>query len=185
MNRLMLPRLTLPQLTPEAPLTLSQELRGGQEHHLRQRRAVVALALVSSGAMAVISLYQMGLIRHLPEPPLPVFNADRIDASAGAYSRLATPDALLGLGSYAATAVLAGMGGARRAHETPWMPLALAAKMGFDVGQAVRLSVQQWRGYRQFCFWCLTAAAATFAAAPQVVPEAWAAARALLGRGEE
>jgi uncharacterized membrane protein len=170
------------RLTPDAPAALSRELRTGTGGHLAQRRGVVALALVASGAMGLIGLYQMGIIPHLPEPPLPVFDSDRIDASPQAYSHLSTPDALLGLGSYAATAALAAMGGAERARSAPWLPLALAAKLAFDVGQGVRLTIQQWSGYRRFCFWCLVAATSSFAAAPLVVPEARAAARALLGR---
>ena len=30
------------------------------------------------------------------------------------------------------------MGGADRANRTPWIPIALAAKVGFDVANAVR-----------------------------------------------
>ena len=121
--------------------------------------------------MGVIALYQTGLLKHLPEPPLRVFDADRIDASAEAYKRFSTPDAILGLGSYAATAGLAAMGGADRATKAPWIPIALAAKVGFDVANAVRLTVAQWRDYRAFCFWCLIAASATFAMAPLAIPE--------------
>lgn len=46
-----------------------------------------------------IALYQMGIIRHLPELPLPRLNADVVDAASEAHAILATPDALLGLGS--------------------------------------------------------------------------------------
>ena len=120
--------------------------------------------------MGVIALYQLGIIKHLPEPPLPRLDADKVDASAEAYSRFRTPDAFLGLGSYAATAALAAMGGESRARTMPLVPLALAAKMGFDTFQGVRLSKHQEQ--KAFCSWCLLAAGATFAAAPRVVPEA-------------
>jgi uncharacterized membrane protein len=151
---------------------LSRELRNGVHPDLARRRGIVALSLGASAAMGVIALYQTGLLKHLPEPPLEVFDADRIDASAEAYRRFSTPDALLGLGSYAATAILAAMGGGDRARKTPWIPIALAAKVGFDVANAARLTVVQWRDYRAFCFWCLIAASATFATAPLVIAEA-------------
>jgi uncharacterized membrane protein len=170
------------KLTPEAPEVLSRQQRQGTGGFLAQRRAVVGLSLLATGAMGLISLYQTGIIEHLPEPPLPFFDADRIDASGEAYSRLSTPDAVLALGTYAATAALAAMGGEDRAREAPWIPLALAAKVAFDVGQGLRLTIQQWSHYRAFCFWCLTAAASSFIAAPLVVPEAWAAVRHMLGR---
>ena len=98
---------------------LSRELRNGSDGYLAKRRGIVALSLTASASMAVIALYQMGLIRHLPEPPLPTF----------------------------------------------------------DVANAAKLTVDQWTKHRAFCFWCLLAAAATFAAAPLVVPEAMAAMR--------
>ncbi len=34
----------------------------------------------------VVSLYQTGVISHLPDPPLPVFDADKVDASDYATS---------------------------------------------------------------------------------------------------
>lgn len=153
---------------------LSRELRHDETPSLGRRRGVIALSLTASAAMGVIALYQTGLIKHLPEPPLPFFDADRIDASDEAYKRFATPDALLGLGSYAMTAGLAAMGGRDRAR---WISLAMAAKVVFDAGNAIRLTIVQWKHYRAWCFWCLIAAGATFAMTPLVIPEALAAIR--------
>jgi uncharacterized membrane protein len=161
---------------------LSRQLRTGSSPSLTRRRKVVGLSLTAIGSMGLIALYQMGLIRHLPEPPLPGFDADRVDASAQAYARFAMPDAVLGLGSYAATMALAAAGGVDRAATHPWLPLALAAKVGFDVLQAGKLTWDQWAKHRAFCVWCLVAAGASFAAAPLVLPEARAALRALLDR---
>ncbi|MCA1669726.1 MAG: hypothetical protein LC793_20515 [Thermomicrobia bacterium] len=53
------------------PEELSEQLRHGEGNDLRRRRAVVGLSLVAVGSMGLISLYQMGIIKHLPEPPLP------------------------------------------------------------------------------------------------------------------
>lgn len=161
----------------ETAVQLSRELRTANTPSLRRRRGIVGLSLIASGSMALIAAYQMGLIRHLPEPPLPMFDADKVDASAEAYERFSVPDAILGLGSYAATMALASMGGKDRAREMPLIPLALAAKVAFDVANAAKLSVDQWKRHRAFCFWCLLAAGATFAMAPLAVQEAVASAR--------
>ena len=161
---------------------LSRELRNGQSRFLKQRRGVVALSMIASASMALITLYQTGLIRHIPEPPLPLLNADEVDASAEAYGRFGTPDAVLGLGSYAATMGLAAMGGPDRHRTMPWIPFALAGKMAFDVANAGRLFVDQWTKHKAFCFWCVIAAGATFAAAPLVLGEVKAAARAATGK---
>ena len=103
-------------MTPEQ---LSRELRLGSGRFLQQRRKVLGLSLVAAGAMIPISLYQMGVIKHLPEPPLPRLDADAVDASPEAYAILATPDAVLGLGSYAVTAWLAAIGSEDRARAQP------------------------------------------------------------------
>ena len=127
--------------------------------------------------MGLIALYQMGIIEHLPEPPLAGLNADKVDASAEAYAYFSTPDAVIGLGSYAVTMGLAAMGGQDRETKQPWIPLALAAKVLFDAAQAGKLTVDQWTKHRAFCFWCLLAAGATFATVPLAIPEARAALR--------
>lgn len=163
------------------PQELSDQLRNGSGDDLARRRRVVGLSLVAVGSMGLIALYQMGIIKHLPEPPIPGLDADKVDASAEAYSRFDTPDGVLGLGSYAVTMGLAAMGGRERERERPWIPLALAAKVAFDTYQAGRLTVDQATKYKAFCFWCLISAAATFATAPLVVPEARAALRHLIG----
>jgi hypothetical protein len=134
--------------------------------------------------MAVVGAYQMGLIRHLPEPPLRLFDADEVDAAPQAYSRMSLPmpDAFLGLVSYAVTAGLASAGGADRAGRRGWLPALMGAKVLADAYQAGKLSWEQWALHRRFCFWCLLAAGATFAAVPLALPESWAALKHLLGR---
>jgi hypothetical protein len=101
------------------PEELSRQLRQGSGKFLARRRKIAGLALTAAGSMGLISLYQMGIIEHLPEPPLPRFDADKVDAAAEAYAKLSTPDAVIGLGNYAATLGLAAMGGQDRATERP------------------------------------------------------------------
>ncbi len=154
------------------PAQLSRALRHGTGPELGRRRRILALALTASGAMGLISLYQMGILRHLPEPPLPGFDGDRVDASEEAYEKLQAPDAVIGLTSYAVTALLAAAGEPDRARSHPWLPLALAGKVALDASQAAKLSWDQWARHRAFCSWCLLAAGATFAMVPLVIPEA-------------
>ena len=163
------------------PEELSEQLREGTGGFLAQRRKIASLALAAAGSMGLVSLYQTGVIKGLPDPPLPYFDSEKVDAGAEAYSMLSMPDAPLGLGSYAVTLSLAAMGGEARASERPWIPLALAAKTVLDALQAGKLTVDQWTKHRAFCVWCLIAAGCTFATVALALPEARAALRNVRG----
>ncbi|MDA8164240.1 MAG: vitamin K epoxide reductase family protein [Desulfobacteraceae bacterium] len=165
----------------EQPRVLSRHLRRRSTPNLRRRRGIVGLAFTAAAGMGLIGLFQIGILRHLPEPPLPVFDADKVDGSAEAYSLLATPDAFIGLASYSLTAALAAAGGPDRPADRPWLPLAMAGKVMADAVQAARLSRDQWVRHRAFCIWCLLAAGATFAAVPLALGEARDAIRELAG----
>lgn len=153
------------------PAELSHDIRKARDELTASRRRIVGLGLTSAACMGLIALYQIGSIRHLPEPPLPLMDADKVDASEEAYARLSVGDAFIGFASYSVTMLLAAIGGPRRHETSRWLPIALAAKVGFDAAQAAKLSVDQWTKHRAFCTWCLVAAGATFAAVPAVLPE--------------
>jgi hypothetical protein len=164
------------------PGYLSLELRRGKGKHLKQRRGIVCLSMAAASSMATVAAYQMGIIQRLPEPPLPPFDSKKVDTADEAYAHLATPDALLGLGSYALTAILAGADGEDRVRRRPWLPLLMAGKVAFDAAQAARLTWRQWAKHRAFCIFCLGAAAATFAMVPLAFAEAGQALRNLTGK---
>ena len=161
--------------------SLGLELRHGTDEFVNHRRAAASLALVSMGSLAVVALYQLGVFKRLPEPPLPGLDAEKVNGSAEAYRLLHMPDAVLGLGSYAATLGLVAMGGANRAETQPYLPLALAAKAGLDTVQAATLTRKSWVNFRAFSLYSLITVTATFLALPTVLPEALAAWRKLMG----
>jgi hypothetical protein len=154
---------------------LGEELRYEDGPFLRNRRAAVALTCIGMGSLAVIALYQLGVFKRLPEPPLPFLDAEKVNGSAEAYELLNTPDAVLGLGSYAVTLGLLGMGNVNRAQSHPWIPLALAAKSSLDSVQAARLTRKSWIHVRAFSLYSLVTALSTFLVLPLVLPEARAA----------
>lgn len=164
------------------PEELGRELRERRDPLLDNRRKIVGLSLTALGCMGLISLCQMGIIRHIPDPPLPGIDSDKVDASEEAYGHLQMGDAFIGLVSYAVTAALTAMGGAERAKERPWFPLAMAAKTGFDAAQAAKLTYDQFARHRAACLWCLIASAAPFAAAALALPEARSALRHWRGK---
>ena len=151
---------------------VSDDLRRRTSPTLRRRRRQSALLIGATAAMGLVSLYQTGIVRHLPDPPLPGFDSDRVDASGEAYETLKTPDATLGIASYGTTLALIGMGAGDRAGSQPWIPLLAAAKLGYDAAGAAWLTAEQVSKHRALCFYCLLAGAATWGALAEALPEA-------------
>ena len=164
------------------PSQLSRYLRTGSDGDLRRRRAVIGLSLLGLAMGQVVSAYQTGLIKHLPDPPVGPFDSDRVDASDYGFSRASTPDGLIMIDTYAATAWLAGAGGQDRHRHRPLLPLLLAAKVAADFATNYRLAGEEWRENRARCTYCQTASLASTLSLPLVVPEARRALTTLLRR---
>jgi uncharacterized membrane protein len=154
---------------------VSDALRRGAGPYLDRRRRTAAWSLGSIAALGAVAAYQFGLLRHLPEPPIPWLDADRVDASDEAYQELKTPDAALGIASAAVTLVLAGMGGPDRHRTRRWIPVALTLKAAGDAMGGAFLTVEQASKHKRFCGYCLLSAVANVAAFVQTIPEAKAA----------
>lgn len=164
------------------PSQLSRQLRLGGTPDLERRRTVLGLSMVGAAAGIIVSLYQTGVISHLPDPPVGPFDSDKVDASDYAYKRAQTPDGLAMLVTYGVTALLAGAGSEDRARRRPWLPLALAAKVAADVATNMMLAREEWAANRALCVYCQAANLASVASLPLVIPEAHTALRHLLGR---
>ena len=161
------------------PRRLSEELREGVSADLTRRRWVVGLSLVGTAAGAIVSLYQTGILRTLPDPPLGIFDSARVDASSYGYKRLQTPDALMMVVSYGITAWLAGAGGKERARALPWLPIAMSLKIVGDVLTAIELGREEWQENRALCAYCQLATLCSLVSAALAYPEARKALRAL------
>jgi uncharacterized membrane protein len=161
------------------PIELGQELRHGSSPFLKRRRSIIGLMFFSCAALGAVALYQVGILKKLPEPPLRAFDTRRVNGSGQAYAIMATPDAFLGLASYAVTALLAAMGPEDRWRQHRWMPVGLAAKLLGDSAMAMKLSFDEAAKFRAFSFWSVLVAVATWSALPLALPEALAAVRQL------
>lgn len=164
------------------PSQLSRELRLAHTPDLDRRRKTLALSLWGVAAGAVVSLYQTGILSHLPDLPGSIWNADKVDASDYAYERAQTPDGLAMLLTYGVTALLAGAGGKDRARDLPWLPVALAAKVAVDVATNLTLAREEWADNKKLCWYCQSASVASLLSLPLVLPEARTALGRLLGR---
>ncbi len=164
-----------------SPARLSYELRKGRSDDLKRRRWLVGLSFVGTTAGMIVGLYQMGILRRLPDLPFKPFDATKVDKSNYAYKRMQTPDALLMIASYAVTAALAGAGGQNRARENPALPIALAGKVLYDLIVALKLGQEEWRENRALCGYCQAATVASLVSVGIAMPEAAKAVRHVMG----
>ena len=150
---------------------LRKELQEGKGKGLKKRRGIIALSLLGMGAMTAVTLLQTGIIGHLPDPPLPDFDSDKVNSSDTAYA-LGVPDGAMSLASLAANIPIAAFGGEDRAEEMPLVPLAAAAK------STVEAAVAGWYFYQmpakegKWCGYCIVGALANIGIAVLSIPEA-------------
>lgn len=154
------------------PTQLSHELREGETDDLNRRRWIIGLSLIGAAAAKAVLAYQTGIIKTLPDPPIPIFDSPKVDASNYAYKRFDTPDAAFMLVNYGITATLASAAGQNRTETHPWLPIALAAKTIGDAATALKLGAEEWQENKKLCFYCQIATVASLASAALAIPEA-------------
>lgn len=150
---------------------IRDELRSGHSPSLRRRRRIAALAALGLVDFAVISLYQIGAIRRLPDLPGRLVDSNQVNAAVEAY-RMGAPDGPIAALLHAAEMVLASAGGSRRTGRHPaWDLLLAGAVAGGAAGALVYLRDMVFREAKA-CPYCLAGAAVSFAMVPLVIPEA-------------
>lgn len=164
------------------PIRLSHELREAHTPDLDRRRWIIGLSLLGTVMAQAVTLYQTGIVRRLPDPPLPRIDSNKVNASAYAYKRLQTPDALMMLVSYGLTAGLAAAGGQNRATDRPLLPLAMGLKVVLDTATALELGREEWQENKALCAYCQTATVMSLVSVALALPETRRALRTLLRR---
>lgn len=110
---------------------------------------------VALGTLAVVGLFQSGVVDRLPDPPGEIFASERITLSKMAHP-MGVPDGYLGLASYGATLALLLL-----AKRRPWARRALGAKLVVDASAASFNAVRQVVRFGKVCSWCTGTALAT------------------------
>lgn len=127
--------------------------RGSREGE--NRELLIAANAAALATLVPVALHQLGVVRHLPDPPASVFDSDGIADSAVAHP-LGIPDALLGIASYGMTLLLvrgaATCGAARKL---------LGVKLLMDGGVATFNATRQVVRFGKLCSWCMGTVAAT------------------------
>lgn len=145
-------------------------LREGNSPSLRRRRWLGRLSALGLADFGLISLYQLGAIRHLPDPPGKLFDSDRVIASEEGY-RFGVPDGPVALTLHALTLILASAGGSRRSGRPRILDVMLGGVvLAGAVGAAAYLA-NMIRVQKRACAYCLAGAAINFAMVPLALPD--------------
>lgn len=136
-----------------------------------QRRAQIGLSLAGLASMAATSLLQTRVIEHLPDPPLPGFNSDKVNLSKRAFP-FGIPDGAIAVAGFGANLPLAAFGGANRADTCPWLPLLSTAKAAVDSAISGWLFYTMPAKERAWCAYCIVAALVNWGILALSLPEA-------------
>ncbi|MBA4139814.1 MAG: vitamin K epoxide reductase family protein [Segetibacter sp.] len=144
-------------------------LRTEHSEDLDRRRKVIALSGLGLVDFSIISLYQTGVIKSLPDLPFKVFDSNKVNASEDAY-RFGAPDGPISAVVYAATMVLASAGGDEKSGRTPVMDVALGATVGGNAAGAVFYLYNMIFKQKKVCLYCVAGAAINIASAVIIAP---------------
>ena len=145
-------------------------LREGHSQSLERRRKIALFSSIGLIDFAIISLYQIGLIRHLPGIPGKVFDSDKVNASKKAY-QMGLPDGTTGAALYAVTLMLASAGGVRKTGRRPLFTYLLGGAVFAGVGGALQYLYDMAKNQKKACPYCITGALMHFSMVPLVIAE--------------
>jgi uncharacterized membrane protein len=135
---------------------VSETIMVGRSSTKADSHALLAAANAAAIATLIpVALHQLGLVRHLPDPPASMFDSDGITESSMAHP-FGIPDALLGIASYGTTLLL--VRGACRSSAARKL---LGAKLLLDGGTATFNATRQVTRFGKLCSWCMGTVAAT------------------------
>ena len=158
-------------VTGMSPDEVRREFREGNTEDLRRRRKIIGLSILGLGIAAAASLLQTGVIKHLPDPPLGNFDADKVMTSDEAY-QFGIPDAAIALTGFAANVPLAAWGSSERTREQPIVPLIASGKAALEAAAAGWYFYQMPTKLKTWCGYCIVSAGVYFAIFALTLPEA-------------
>lgn len=151
---------------------IRNELREGNDKSLNRRRWVGFLSALGLVDFSIISLYQMGFIRSLPDFPGKIFDSNKVNASPQAY-QMGLPDGPFSAGIYSANLMLASWKGSEKAGRPLVADLALAGTVFMNAFGAASYMRNMIKEQEKACPYCILGALVNFATVPFVVADLW------------
>lgn len=121
---------------------------------------------------SIISLYQIGFIRHLPDFPGKIFDSDKVNASNRAY-QMGLPDGPVSLGMYSANLMLASWKGSEKSGRPLIADVALAGTVLANAIGATFYMKNMIKKQQEACPYCIFGALVNFATVPFVAANLW------------
>lgn len=156
-------------------------LRNDHTEDMDRRRKLVFLSAIGLVDFSIISLYQTGVIKRLPDIPHPLFDSNKVNAAEDAYM-MGVPDGPVSAVVYALSMVLASAGGSEKTGRSPVWDAALgAAVVGNASGALYYLQNMIFR-QKKICLYCVAGAAINIASAILIAPTVVKSVKKLFGR---
>lgn len=156
-------------------------LRNDHSEDLEIRRKVIGLSALGLLDFSIISLYQTGVIRRLPDLPYKLFDSNKINASESAY-QFGVPDGPVSAAAYALTMVLAAAGGSEKAERTPAFDVGMGAVVAGNTAGALYYLYDMLFKQKKICLYCVTGAAINIASAVLIAPTVLTSIKKLLSK---
>lgn len=145
----------------ETTLSPVQEIRAHEDELSKNRRSIGVLSAIGLLDFIPISLFQIGMIRHLPDIPNKLFDSDYVNSSDEAQVA-GLPDGPVALMMYGANLALAAAAMKRKKETNVFDYLIAGNSIGQAAGGAYYLynmaAVQ-----KKVCIYCVTGALINFA----------------------
>jgi hypothetical protein len=132
---------------------------------------MLVLSALGAANMAAISLRQLGVIAHLPDPPLRGFDADRVTVDRQAWI-FGIPDAPIETLALLANIPLARLASGAAAERFPWLPVLLGAKTLTEAAVALWYFEHMRTRVGVWCAYCIAGAGVNVALATLALPVA-------------
>ncbi|HEV7333620.1 MAG TPA: vitamin K epoxide reductase family protein [Flavisolibacter sp.] len=156
-------------------------LRNDHSEDLDRKRRLTLLSAIGLVDFSIISLYQTGVIKRLPDIPHPLFDSNKVNAAEDAYM-MGAPDGPISAVVYALTMVLASAGGSEKTGRSPvWDAVLGAAVAGNAAGALYYLQNMIFR-QKKICLYCVAGAAINIASAIIIAPTVMKSVKRLFGR---
>lgn len=138
------------------------KLRDDSSETTQYRRQIAGLAALGLIDFSLISLFQLGYIRKLPDIPGKYFDTEKVNSSEDAVI-LGVPDGVISLGAYTATIALATAATSFK-RQSRVLDVVLGGVLLAQAAGAAQYLVNMTFVQKRACIYCIAGAAINFAA---------------------